>query len=181
MPNPVLGGARPRRAAVLILAALVAVPAVAATPPSTAEANRAGATSQEVVLPRDPVEADLGAAVGWLDALIKSERVEADVAAKSEAGARARLEAADAAVAEAEHRLDDLVAKAGVATPGVLGAVSNLWPRRPSQPRAEPAPTGMPALPLPLNVDAALVDRFDEARDRLVVEARKRADAEAVA
>ena len=179
MPNPVLGGARPRRAVVLMLAALVAVPAaIAATPPSTAEADGAAAPGQEIVLPQDPVEADLGTAVGSLDALIKTERVEADVAAKSMAGARARLEAADVAVAEAEQRLDALVASAGMATPGFLGAGST---ERPRPPRAQQAPTGRPALTLPLNVDAALVDRFNEARDRLVVEARERADAEAVA
>jgi hypothetical protein len=179
MPNPVLGGARPRRAIVLLLAALVAVPAaVAATPPSTAEADGAAAPGQEIVLPQDPVEADLGTAVGSLDALIKTERVEADVAAKSVAGARARLEAADVAVAAAEQRLDALVARAGMAAPGFLGAGSE---ERPRSPRTQAAPTVRPALPLPLNVDAALIERFEEARDSLDVEARERADAEAVA
>jgi D-alanyl-D-alanine carboxypeptidase len=179
MPNPVLGGARPRRATVLMLVALVAVPAaVAATPPSTGEADGAGVPSQEVVLPRDPAEADLGRAVGSLDARIKAERAEADLAARSMADARARLQAADAAVAEAEHRVHALVARAGTPTPGFLGAGSE---GRPRSPRSQPAPTGRPALPLPLNVDAAMVERFVEARDRLVAEARKRADAEAVA
>lgn len=183
MPNSVLGGARPRRATVLMLAALVAVPA-AATRPSAAEAVGTGAPSQGVVLPQDPAEADLGRAVGSLDALVKTQRIEADVAAKSVAGARARLEAADTAVAEAEHRLDALVATAGVAAPGFLGAASTERPRSGDPlgpPRPQPAPAGQPALPLPLNVDAALVERFDEARDRLVVAARRRADAEALA
>src|SRR5262245_1184700 len=176
MPNSVLGGARPRRATVLMLAALVAVPA-AATRPSAAEAVGTGAPSQGVVLPQDPAEADLGRAVGSLDALVKTQRIEADVAAKSVAGARARLEAADTAVAEAEHRLDALVATAGVAAPGFLGAASTERPRSGDPlgpPRPQPAPAGQPALPLPLNVDAALVERFDEARDRLVVATRRR-------
>ncbi len=143
MPNSVLSGARPRRAIVLMLAALVALlAAVAATAPSIAEAGGTGSTSRAVVLPRDPVEADPGRAVGSLDALIKTERVEADVAAKSVAGARVRLEAADAAVAEAEHRLDALVAKAGVATPGFLGTGAEEQLRQPDRPSRSRHPPG---------------------------------------
>jgi D-alanyl-D-alanine carboxypeptidase len=176
MPNPVLGGARPRRAIVLMLAALVAVPAaVAATAPSSTEADGAGAPGQGVVLPRDPAEADLGKAVGALDARIRAERVEADVAARSVVDARARLGAADAAVAEAEHRFDARAARAGMATPGFVGAGSE------ERPRSKGALTGRPALPLPLNLDAAMVERFVEARDRVVAEAKKRSDAEAEA
>ena len=83
MPNPVRSGARLRRAAVLMLAALVAVPAaVAAAPPSTADAD-GGVPEGAVVLPDDPADADLGGAVGSLDARIDAERAEAVAAASA--------------------------------------------------------------------------------------------------
>jgi hypothetical protein len=70
MPNPVRGGARLRRATVLMLAALVsAPPAVVTAPPSTADAD--GGLSEDAVVPPDnPAEPDLGGAVGSLDAQI---------------------------------------------------------------------------------------------------------------
>ena len=185
MPNPVRSGARLRRAAVLMLAALVAVPAaVAAAPPSTADAD-GGVPEDAVVLPDDPADADLGGAVGSLDARIDAERAEAVAAARALADTRARLEAADAALAEAVRRVDALVTDAGV-----LVGTRFLGPRseksRPSASgatAAEQAPQGdaTPALALPLTVDSALLDRFVQARDRLAAEAEKRSNAEAQA
>jgi D-alanyl-D-alanine carboxypeptidase len=97
MPNPVLVGARLRRAPFLMLAALasalLASPAAATRPNVAADG---GDPEDTVVLPDDPVEADLGGALGSLDARIDAERAEASAAAKSLADARGRLEAAAA-------------------------------------------------------------------------------------
>jgi hypothetical protein len=121
MPNPVHGGARLRPAAVLMLATLVSVPAAVGAAPSSPDDARRGVPDGTVVLPDDPADADLGTVVGSLDARIRAERAEAAAAARSLGEARARLEAADTALAEAVHRVDAPVSRAGaLATPGFL-------------------------------------------------------------
>src|ERR671910_3632314 len=124
MSNPVRSGARLRRATVLMLAALVAVPTAAATATSSTGpgAAAAGTATGEapVALPDDPVEADLGGAIGSLDAWIKSERTQAEAAAQAVAAAQDQLEAADAALARVQQRLDQLVTDTGAVAASVL-------------------------------------------------------------
>jgi D-alanyl-D-alanine carboxypeptidase len=165
MPNPFHSGARLRRAAVLVLATLVCVPAsIAAAPSSTGDAQ-GGVPGGPDGLPDDPTGADLGAAVGSLDARIRAERAEAAAAARSLGEARARLEAADTALAAARRGLDALVSGAGVlATPGFLG------PRSESGGRV-----------LRLTIDAATGKRLVAASERVAAEAERRSAAAAAA
>jgi hypothetical protein len=174
MPNPVLVGARLRRAPVLMLAALAS--ALLASPAAATRSDAAadgGDPEDTVVLPDDPVEADLGGALGSLDARIDAERAEANAAAKSLADARGRLEAADAALAEAEHRGDALVPDDGA-------LASRTFASRGSENIGSWAspPVPKPALALPLTVDAATVERLVQARALLAAEAEKRSLAE---
>ncbi|HEX2565175.1 MAG TPA: M15 family metallopeptidase [Acidimicrobiales bacterium] len=141
-----------------MLALLVSIPAAVAAPSVTADA-RGGAPDSTVALPDDPADADLGAAVGSLDARIGAERAEAAAAAKSLGEARARLEAANTALAAAERRVDALVSGAGVLA-GFL------------DPRSQNG-----GLALPLTVDAATGERFMAARERVAAEAEKRSAA----
>jgi D-alanyl-D-alanine carboxypeptidase len=116
--------------------------------------------------PDDLAGADLGGAVRSLDARITAERAEADAAAKSLADARSRLKAADAALTEAEHRVETLVPDSGVlVSPGFFG------------PRSENSRLSA----LPVAVDPTTVEPFVEARDRFAAEAEKRSEAEAKA
>jgi LAS superfamily LD-carboxypeptidase LdcB len=165
MPNPFHGGARLRRAAVLMLATLVCVPAAIAAAPSSTGDAQGGVPGGTDGLPDDPTGADLGAAVGSLDARIWAERAEAAAAARSLGEARARLEAADTALAAARRGLDALVSGAGVlATPGFLG------PRSESGGRV-----------LRLTIDAAIGKRLVAARERVAAEAERRSAAAAAA
>ena len=162
MPNRFHGGARLRRAAVLILATLVCVPAVAAAPSSTGDA-RGGVTGGTDRLPDDPTAAgfDLGAVVGSLEARIRTERAEAAAATRSLGVARARLEAADTALAAARRGVDALVSGATVlATPGFF------------EPRSENG-----GRVLPLTIDAATGERLVAASERVAAEAERRSAA----
>jgi hypothetical protein len=161
MLNPLHGGARLRRAAVLILVTLVCVPAAVAAAPSSTGGAPGGATAETDGLPDDPTDVDLGAVVGSLDARIRAERAEAAAAARSLGEARARLEAADAALAAAQRGVDTLVSRARVlATPRLF------------EPRSENG-----ALVLPLAIDAATGERLMAASDRVDVEAERRSAA----
>jgi hypothetical protein len=158
MPNPFHGPARLRRAAVLILATLVCVPAAVAAAPSSTDDTRGGVPGGTDGVPADPTEVDLGAVVGSLDARIRAERAEAAAAARSLGEARARLEAADAALAAAQRGVDTLASGARVlAIPGIL------------EPRSE---NGVRVLPL--TIDAATGERLMAARDRLAAAAERR-------
>jgi hypothetical protein len=162
MPNPFHGGARLRRAAVLMLATLVCVPAVAAAPSSTGDAP-GGVRGGTEGLPKDPAAAgvDLVAVVGSLDARIRTERAEAAAAARSLGEARARLEAADTALAAARRGVDALVSGARVlVTPGSFG------PRSENGERV-----------LPLTIDAATGERLVAATERVAAEAERRSAA----
>jgi hypothetical protein len=162
MPNPIPGGARVRRAAVLMLATLVCVPAaVAAAPSSTGDVR--GVPGGMDGLPDDPTGVDLGPVVGSLDARIRAERAEAAAAARSLGEARARLEAADMALAAARRGVDALVSGARVlATPGFF------------EPRSENG-----GRVLPLTIDAATGERFVAASERVAAEAERRSAAAA--
>jgi hypothetical protein len=197
MSNPVRNRARLRRATVLMLAALVAVPtAVATATPSTGPgaAAAAGSATGEapVALPDDPVEADLGGAIGSLDAWIKSERTQAEAAAQAVAAAQDQLEAADAALARVQQRLDQLVTDTGaVAASVLLGAGTAAPDAPPKAPKGkaepqEPAPGASsrsvpPVLALPLAADPEAVELLRETREQLAAEADKRAQAQAEA
>jgi D-alanyl-D-alanine carboxypeptidase len=158
MPNPFHGGARLRRAAALILATLICVPAALAAAPSSTGGAPAGVAGGTDGLPADPTGDDLGAVVGSLDARIRAERAEAAAAARSLGEARARLEAADAALAAAQRGVDTLVSRArGLATPGLFEPRSNNGARV-----------------LPLAIDAATGERLIAARDRVAAEAERR-------
>jgi LAS superfamily LD-carboxypeptidase LdcB len=163
MPNPFPGGARLRRAAVLMLATLVCVPAAVAAAPSSTGDARGGVPGGTDGLPDDPTAAgvDLGAVVGSLDARIRAERAEAAAAARSVGEARARLEAADTALAAARRGFDALVSGARVlATPGFF------------EPRSENR-----GRVLPLTIDAATGGRLVAASERVAAEAERRSAA----
>lgn len=181
MPNPVHGGAR--RAAILMLATLASVPAAVAAAPSSTDDARRGVPDHTVVLPDDPVDADLGTAFGSLDARIRAERAEAAAAARSLGEARAQLEAADTALAEAEHRVDALVSRAGaLATPGFVVRRSENGGRAARDRLARGTEDlSPPAVALPLTIDAATGERFVAARERVATEAEKRSAAAAEA
>jgi LAS superfamily LD-carboxypeptidase LdcB len=165
MPNPFHGGARLRRAAILMLATLVCVPAAAAAAPSSTGDARAGVPGGTDRLPGDPTGADLGVAVGSLDARIRAERAEAAAAARSLGEARARLEAADTALAAARRGVDALVSGAGMlATPRFF------------EPRSEAG-----GRVLPLTIDAAAAERLVAASERVAAEAERRSAAAAAA
>src|ERR671918_2044250 len=189
MSNPVRNRARLRRATVLMLAALVAVPtAVATATPSTGPgaAAAAGSATGEapVALPDDPVEADLGGAIGSLDAWIKSERTQAEAAAQAVAAAQDQLEAADAALARVQQRLDQLVTDTRAVAASVLLGAGTAAPDAP--PKAEPqepapgasSPSVPPVLALPLAADPEAVELLRETRDQLAAEADERAQAQ---
>jgi hypothetical protein len=161
MPHPFHGGARLRRAAALILATLVCVSAAVAAAPSSTDDARGGVAGGTDGLPADPTGVDLGTVVGSLDARIRTERAEAAAAARSLGEARARLEAADTALAAAQRAVDTLVSGARVlATRGLL------------EPRSE---NGAPVLPL--TIDAATGERLVAASDRVAAEAERRSAA----
>jgi hypothetical protein len=163
MPNPFHGGARLRRAAVLMLATLVCVPAAVAAAPSSTGESRGGVPGGTVGLPDDPAGVDLGAVVGSLDARIRAERAEAAAAARFLGEARARLEAADTALAAARRGVDALVSRAGVlATPGFF------------EPHSENG-----GRVLPLTIDAATGERLVAASERVAAEADRRSAAAA--
>jgi D-alanyl-D-alanine carboxypeptidase len=180
MLNPVPGGARLRRAAFLMLVALASVPAAAAAAPRSAADAQGGVPDGTIALPRDPADVDFGDAVGSFDARIRAERAEARAAAKSLDKARARLDAADVALAEAEHRVDALMSRAGAqASPGFFSPRSEHGGRAAGDRGRETADPSPPALPLTLTIDAATVERFAEARDQVTAEAERRANAQA--
>src|SRR5262245_32306328 len=163
MPNPFRGGARLRRAAVLLLATLICVPAAVAAAPSSTGDARGGVSAGTDGLPDDPAAAgvDFGAVVGSLDARIRTKRAEATAAARALGEARARLEAADAALAAARRGVDALVSGARVlATPGFF------------EPRSDKG-----VRVLPLAIDAAAGERLAAASDRVAAEAERRSAA----